>query len=151
MQESHVNDKEALKFKRGWVGQVFHSSFTSKRNGVILINKHLNFVMLTETKDDEASIICIEALINGAKVILCNIYAPNKTDSDFINRINKMLGDKNRNIIMGGDFNQVMDGVLDKSKYHGPLMPKVRAALHMLTEDLGLIDIWRLINPREQE
>jgi len=152
VQESHVTDNEALKFKRDWVGHVFHSSFSSKQNGVmILINKKLNFVMLTEIKDDIGRIICIESLINGVKVILCNVYAPNKTDPGFINKVNKILGDKEGQIILAGDFNQVMDGVLDKSKYQGPSIPRDRAALHLLTEDIGLTDIWRLVNPTERE
>ncbi len=57
MQESHVTDNEALKFKREWVGHVFYSSFTSKQNGLmILINKRLNFVMITEAKDEAGRI-----------------------------------------------------------------------------------------------
>ncbi len=52
---------------------------------------------------------------------------------------------------MTGDFNQVMDGVLDKSQYKGPPIPRDRAALHMLTEDIGLTDIWRLVNPTQRE
>ncbi|KAI5089733.1 hypothetical protein C0J45_19868, partial [Silurus meridionalis] len=152
VQESHLTDNEALKFKRDWVGHVFHSSFSSKQNGVmILIHKRLNFVMLTETKDDMGRIICIETLINGVKVILCNIYAPNKADPGFVHEVNKILGERGGQIILAGDFNQVMDGVLDKSKYQGSSMPRDRAALHMLTEDFGLIDIWRLVNPKERE
>ena len=40
IQETHImGDEEAGKFKKGWVGRFFHSSYSSKRNGVmILIN-----------------------------------------------------------------------------------------------------------------
>lgn len=152
IQESHVRDTEALKFKREWVGHVFHSSFSSKQNGVvILINKHLNFNIISETKDKEGRMICIEALINGVKVILCSVYAPNTADASFIHNLNTILGSKSGQIILAGDWNQVMDGCLDKSKYQGTSMPKDRAALHMLVEDLGLNDIWRLVNPKERE
>ncbi len=107
--------------------------------------------MLTEAKDEAGRIICIETLINGVKVILCNVYAPNKEDPGFMNKINKIIGDKEGQIILAGDFNQVMDGVLDKSQYKGPSIPRDRAALHMLTEDIGLTDIWRLVNPTQRE
>merc|ERR1711888_350851 len=43
------------------------------------------------------------------------------------------------------------DGVVDKSKFRGRPSPRDREAIHMLAEDLGLVDIWRLVNPRERE
>lgn len=70
------------------MGQVFYSTLNSKINGVmILINKKLSFVLLGEFKDKERRIICINALINGVIVVLCNIYAPNKEDPDFVNEV----------------------------------------------------------------
>lgn len=48
IQESHfMGEEEAKKFKRDWVGTVFHSSYSSKRNGVmILIHKNLSFILI---------------------------------------------------------------------------------------------------------
>lgn len=46
--------------------------------------------------------------------------------------------------------NQVQDGILDKTTY-SKRIPRDRQAIHQLVEDLGLVDIWRLINPREKE
>lgn len=75
---------EAEKLKQDWVGQVFHNSFNSKRNGVgILVHKRVNFVMIKQKKDDKGRLIWLEAIINGQKFDFCNIYAPNKEDSDF--------------------------------------------------------------------
>ena len=51
---------------------------------------------------------------------------------------------------MGGDFNQIQDDVLDRTTY-SKIIPKDRQAIHLLMKDLGLVDIWRLINPREKE
>ena len=152
VQESHLKDEEALKFKRGWVGQVFSSSFNSKQNGVIiLINKRLSFVMLGETKDEAGRIICVDALINGVKVVLCNVYAPNKDDPIFINEVNRILGAKEGHIIAAGDWNQVICPVLDRSKYRATAPPRDRTAIHMLMEDVNLVDVWRLVNPNEKE
>lgn len=49
-----------------------------------------------------------------------------------------------------GDFTQVQDGVLDKTSPTRNV-PKDRKAIHLLMKDLGLLDIWRLSNPREKE
>lgn len=148
IQETHLEEDEAKKFKRDWVGHVYYSSFSSKRNGVlILIHKRLNFSMLKEYKDGNGRIICIEVNINGAEITLCNIYAPNKEDPSFFHGLNNILGNAQGQIILAGDFNQVLDGILDKSKYTGMSAPKDRAAIHMMMEDNSLIDVWRLFNP----
>ena len=95
LQETHLVDTEIAKFKTGWVGQVYYSSYTSSKCGVaILIHKNLNFVMLRQHKDNEGRIICVEAKINGVKVNICNIYAPNKEEPAFFHEVNKMMGGK---------------------------------------------------------
>ena len=65
--------------------------------------------------------------------------------------MNKLLGGiADGHIVMGGDFNQIQDNVLDRTTYN-KCIPKDRQAIHLLMKDLGLVDIWRLINPREKE
>lgn len=118
IQETHFkNEDEALKMKVDWVGKVFHSSVSGKSCGVaILINKRLYFILSKEFKDSDGRILGVEAKINGVKVALCNIYTPNKESPVFIHRVNKMLGGLDGQIILGGDFNQVMNDHLDCTK-----------------------------------
>lgn len=81
LQETHFVKEEALKLKWNWVGRIFHSSYSTKRNGVIiLVNRNLSFTLLKEVKDDEGRMICVQALINWTEMTLGNIYAPNKGD-----------------------------------------------------------------------
>ena len=82
--------------------------------------------------------VCTEAVINGIKMVLCNIYAPNKEDPNVLNGGNKVLGEMEGQIILAGGFNQVMDMFMDKSKFSGPITTRDRAALHMLCERLWL-------------
>ena len=89
--------------------------------------------------------------MKGVKVILCNIYVPNKGDPHFFHGINKVLGDMDGQVILAGDFNEVMDPILDKGRSKGPLSTKDREANHMLNEDMGLTDIWRLTNTHGRE
>lgn len=152
IQETHVTDSEAAKLKREWVGQIFHSSYSSKKHGVaILVHKSLNFVVVKEQKDTEGRIIYLQAKINGVQVTLCNIYAPNAEDPRFFHEVNKLVGnDSCGNIIIAGDFNQVLDGAVDKTTFSNSV-PRDRMAIGLLMEDLGLIDIWRLVNPTDRE
>lgn len=131
---------------------MFHSSFSSKRNGVvILIHKNLNFTLIKQVKDNQGRMICLQANINGKNIILCNIYAPTIGDPNFFHYVNNTLGEMEGDIILAGDFNQVWDAFIDRSQFTGPSMVKDRAAIHMLSEDNSLIDIWRLTNPNERE
>lgn len=91
--------------------------------------------------------MCLEAIVEGTKMVLCNIYAPNKSDPPFFHELNHMLGNSEGQIILAGDFNEVMDPILDKSSRQTHLLSKGREAIHMLSCDLGLTDIWRQVNP----
>jgi len=104
--------------------------------------------MVKEQKNTEGRIICLEAKINKIKVNLCNIYAPNIV---VFHNVNRMVGENiGGYTIMAWDFNQVLDAVLDKTTI-SKNMPKDRLAIKLMMKDLGLIDIWRLVNPRERE
>lgn len=96
-------------------------------------------------------VLCIEANLNNVKVVLCNVYAPNKEEPDFFHDVNRVLANLEGYVILGGDFNQTMDGILDRSQSNIRLSPKDRGAIHTLKDDNGLTDIWRLVNPRERE
>lgn len=45
----------------------------------------------------------------------------------------------------------MMDPLLDKSQFKGTLMTIKREAIHMLKDDLVLVDVWTLTNPRERD
>jgi len=153
LQETHFKDeKEALKLRGGWVGHVFHNSVSSKRSGVaILVRKKINFVLMNQHKDKEGRLLCLEAKLNDVKIVLCNVYAPNKEEPEFFHEVNKTLTNLEGYVILGGDFNQTMDGILDRSQNNIRAIPRDRAAIHTLKDDNGLTDIWRLVNPRERE
>lgn len=80
-------------------------------------------------------------------MILACTYSPCVNDPDYFstveNEIHK-LGDFP--IIMGGDFNSVMDPILDRKPSHLQAYKSVNV-LKELCEGLGIIDIWRILNP----
>lgn len=108
-------------------------------------------MLLKGVKDTERRIICVQALIAGMQAILCNIYAPDKEDPHFFHEVNRVLGEMDGQIILAEDFNHVMNPILDKSRFKGPLMTIESEAIHMLKDDMALVDVWRLTNPRERD
>ncbi len=111
LQETHMKDQEYKRLCTSWVGKVYASGGTSNSRGVaILVNKHLPFKYIKESTDISGRFVSVLAEIQGQTVIL----APCANDPDYFSAVeNKVheLGDFP--IIMGGDFNQVMDPILD--------------------------------------
>lgn len=56
--ETHFVKEEAL--EQNWVGHIFRRSYSTKRNGIIiLVNGSLSFTLLKEVKDDEGRTMMI--------------------------------------------------------------------------------------------
>ena len=93
------------------------SAGSSKSRGVaILINKGLQFGLRKEVKDEEGRIIIILAEIQRQTLILANIYAPNVVHPHFFIDLESKLHDMGQYPIILGDFNIVLDQILDRSK-----------------------------------
>lgn len=48
--------------------------------------------MVSEFKDANSRIICLETIINCMQLTLGNIYAPNREDPSFFHEVNSILG-----------------------------------------------------------
>uniref|UniRef100_A0A8C7WW94 exodeoxyribonuclease III n=1 Tax=Oryzias sinensis TaxID=183150 RepID=A0A8C7WW94_9TELE len=100
-----------------------------------------------QSKDEAGRMLLIFCDIQGNKVILVNVYAPNVDDPSFFGLLeNKLLEMGDHPIIMGGDFNEVMDPILDRSSRLSRTSKAV-TALGGMSEACSLVDIWRLQNP----
>lgn len=148
LQETHLNDLEHQKFRRDWVGQLYYSSFSSKKRGVIiLIHKNLPFQLQTSYSDKEGRTVIIKGLLYGEEVVIANIYAPNIYDEDYFAQVyNKIAYLDCNNVILGGDFNCYLNPDMDKSPAV-TIAPKAANIIKTSCQELGLIDIWRFLNP----
>ena len=82
---------------------------------------------------------------------LANLYAPNMDDPIFFNKVFNHLKDfKCEEIILGGDFNLVLN--VEKEKKGGLLRThqKALAVVNQACEEFNLTDIWRILNPESQ-
>lgn len=84
------------------------------------------------------------------KILIVNIYAPNKNQDNFFQRLKETLNNlEYQDCCILGDFNAVFDRVMDKSTSNkknksGVLLPK---CFLQMAEELNLIVAWRMINP----
>lgn len=154
LQETHLSEKEHLKLKREWVDQVFSSSFENgRRRGVaILFNKSVYFSQTEMVRDKEGRYIIVKGAINGIKLTLLNLYAPNEDSPDFFKDIAGLLADVMEGLVLiGGDFNCIWNQYMDKLPAGGSTISRKSSTLHAMASELGLVDVWRRLHPREKD
>ena len=89
--------------------------------------------------------------IGTKSFLIANIYGYNEDKQDYyVSLLDKLNGKDAENIIIGGDFNFVLNNKMD-SKNRIPSHPKCREVLQNIMGELDLIDIWRVRNPDAQK
>ena len=83
-QETHLKLSDHLKLCRGCVGQLYHSSFSSKARGVdIVVHKSVPLSVSKVISDPDGRFVIISGKICGNNLTLANMYGPNWDNEDF--------------------------------------------------------------------
>ena len=89
-------------------------------------------------------LVLIDAEISGLRLTLCNIYGPNEDNADFyIEVIQHIESLTNDNGIIGGDFNIVLNILIDKKSGTMNTNKKSQILINNWMEETELVDIWR--------
>lgn len=123
-----------------------------KRVAAILCHKSLCFVPEKVHEDKKGRHVLVVRTIGNVNITILNLYAPNEEDPGFFKEIATLLAENAKGIIIvGGDFNCVVNQRIDKQPpVLGPQTRKAKALCNMI-EELGLTDIWRLQHPRDMD
>ena len=153
LQETHLLPSDHLKLRRGWVGQLFHSSFSSKARGVaILIHKSVPFSVTKVVSDTNGRYVIITGKIGGHNLILANVYGPNWDNDNFFKNVFFSLSDLNSHqLILAGDFNCCLDPSLDRSSNKPSGLSKSSKVIQMFMEQYAVADAWRFLNPSTKQ
>ena len=122
------------------------------RGVLILIKNGLEFELISERADKEGRYIFLEAFVQDQKFVFVNISAPNKLSEQtlFFDQIKDELDnsgiDEDCRIIMGWDFNVILDPDLDGSGGNPKLKESVKE-IENICLLWDLVDIWRVSNP----
>ena len=112
------------------------------------LNNNFTFQLQRSFLDNTGRFIICDIKTNDKLITLATIYAPKEDDPGFFERFHDHLRDFHcDDIIIGGDFNLVLDIDLDKkgglAKTHSKAVKVIKD--HMT--ELDLVDVWRLLNP----
>uniref|UniRef100_A0A3P9KVM4 Reverse transcriptase domain-containing protein n=1 Tax=Oryzias latipes TaxID=8090 RepID=A0A3P9KVM4_ORYLA len=155
LQETHLDEKEHQKLKRDWVGQVISSTCgegKKKRGVAILCHRALGLTIEKTFTDKKGRYVMMVGNIGNVKVSILNLYAPNEDDPSFFKEITVILTSHAEGfLLVGGDFNCVLNQHLDKKPFEPGPTPRKTKLLHNTMQELGLMDIWRHKHPKEKE
>ena len=119
LQETYTTKELENSWKMQWKGQMFFSHGSEHSRGVLILIKNSLFELKSVCQDNQGRFVLVEASVQDQKFIFLNIYTPNKTNEQtiFFDRIKDELDntciDDDCRIIIGGDFNVILDPEFD--------------------------------------
>ena len=107
-------------------------------------------------RDNVGHILVIEVKIDDSVFVLINIYNANTeseqlhTLNDLVNILETIEDIQNKSVVLGGDFNVILNPSLDSEGGKPVIKKRAIAKLIQITENLDLCDIWRIRNPKRR-
>ena len=148
LQETHILDSDIHEWNKEWDGEIIYQPGTSHSRGeIILLSSKFDYENLTTfCRDDRMIGISFKHL--NTKVHCINIYAPNKSydKTTFYTQLKSVITNHDINpddyLIIGGDFNCVIDNKIDIISGETHANRDVMN-FNTLVEDCSLTDSWR--------
>ena len=154
LQETHSTPEVEQNWKDEWNGEIIFSHGSSQSRGVaVLIPKTLSWDIKDIITDSNGRYIILKICNDNECYVLVNVYAPTQKSEleqiNFISELQHLLKSyEGHNIMMGGDFNVILDPLIDKKG--GNTDPgkssRYRSELKGFYEALDICDIWRIQN-----
>jgi len=152
LQETYSEQNDENVWRKEWGGELFFSHGTKHSKGAcILINPTEQTQVDYSYSNISGRIVLITISLNGQKLTLCNIYAPNDQGNQlqFMQELNNCIIDKTEltSLIIGGDWNCTLS---KKDKIGGaPWKPTIYSNLVSTTMEMfDLVDIQRVRHPK---
>ena len=132
---------------------ILNGNNTNSNGVAVLFKNNFDFRLHTVIRDDEGKYIILDIEMLGKRMTLVNLYAPSSGDHpEFFEKIEKDI-DKiaNNYILIGGDWNVVLNPALDSSRYRAVNRPRARKKVYDLMLKYDLIDSWRELYPEKKK
>ena len=153
IQESYGTQDWERIWKSEWDGNLFFANDGNHARSVLaLIQPGLDIKIVNTFTDGLGRVLLLDALMQDEWLSLINIYAPNAEESQvcFCSQLKKIMLQKvptDNYVLLGGDFNIVMDLRTDartstSSNYH-----RIISTLNYIKDYYQMQDIWRVKHP----
>ena len=150
LQETHSTTDIENRWLRELGRKVYFNNGTSNALGtaIIIINKKIKIIRHKIIVNGRLSLLEFE--LDGVPYCLANVYAPNTDDVEFLELLSLDIFGRDRDdfLILGGDWNTILDNHTDKiggNQTHAN--KKCQAFLNTLMAEIGLHDPYRINSP----
>ena len=148
LQETHSEPGDQRLWSKQWVDSIHFTHGSNQAKGVCIMFNKVGDLSITKVKNDvEGRYLILECSYHDYDFLLCGVYVPNRDDPNFFSQLLKDIAQfNNKEIILMGDFNVVLDPSLDRSNSK-VYSPHARDALLRFIDEFELFNVWRGINP----
>lgn len=102
--------------------------------------------------DPRGQYVIVTGILYNKLVTLASIYVPNVDDETFITSFFAALPNMDSHqLIIGGDFNLVLDPKIDRSSQKPCNIPKSAKAIHRFMNTYKLFDRFRVLSPNTKK
>ena len=123
-------------------------SKTNARGVAILIKNNFEYKINNFCDDDSGNWQLLDLNISRFSVRILNIYAPNTDTPSFFNNLANFIENNEQDyVLICGDFNLVLDPILDCFNYKCINNPNSRGKVIEILQTYNLIDLFRYLNP----
>ncbi len=149
-QETHLKQSDVACFQNKYYKLAAFSCALNKTKGVlILVNRKLHLTIEHLGNDEEGRFVFICCKIHNTRLALVSNYGPNETDSAFFTNVSKTLLEQiDCPLVVGGDFNAVVNPALDKSQSDTTANPFSKLLTKFITELNLIFGEFRILNLR---
>ncbi|XP_077341175.1 uncharacterized protein LOC143986639 [Lithobates pipiens] len=154
LQETHFRTGQIPNFISRKYPTAYHSSNPSaKTKGVsILIARHIPWQLEESIIDPDGRYVFLKGTIYNKPVTLATIYSPNTAQVSFFRKVADLLTNFQAGLtVLGGDFNVVLQPLLDSSSGTSSLPYSSLRQVRTLLQALALHDAWRTLHPSTKD
>ena len=154
LQETHSIGNDILDWQNDWGGtMILNSGNSNSRGTLIAFTPDFDYKILKHITDDDGRIQICSIMFDERKLLLVNIYNENIEQKQVIllKKLDVLLESfsdvQDHEIIMGGDWNVILDKNLDASGGNPQLKLSSLSEITKIVEKYDLCDIFRIRNP----
>ena len=156
LQETYSTPDIEDVWRRDWSGQMFFSHGTNHSRGVlILIAPQVDLKIEGITSHVHGRYVFLKGAAHGLNLLLGGVYFPTrskvKEQIEFLNKLDQCISEmfsSNDLLVLGGDFNVIVDENLDHSGATKLMRSNFVNYLDVFVRKHQLVDIWRKRNPK---
>ena len=149
LQDTHFDPKMENCIRAEWGYKCYFASYNSTSRGVaILFNNNFEFSVQKIYKDSAGNYVFTVVKIMDKDFLIISLYGPNRDNPEFYIELEERINETgSENIVIGGDWNLVLNFTLDYCNYKHYNNTKAKEQVENLIINLDLVDIWREIYP----